>query len=316
MPFRLIIATGGGFTDHNLFTSKLDNLLSAKHPEVEIVIGFSLPGDAIGRQYAEDHGYPVKEFTGAYLRMGDMIRYADAAVVAWDGKSAGTKRLIDEVRAAGKPCKVVTFVAENKPTKKQLIIAGETLVVPDDKPKIKKPKKSDVVVDPAWRNKYQTAHEQWFAKEYPAGYQDGHYIDPNYPDPRTTNGITTVVINVLKWYGHYSNRQNVMGRQVGGITKTASGMKIDDRKWIKSSTRKGSSDIMAAIAGKMICLEIKNLVTKDTVKDAQQKERKRVEQSGSLYVIIRSVTEFFQWYENYMRDHPTQSTIFDSPAQV
>lgn len=329
--FKLLIATTGGFTDYELMAGKLDTLLVARHPEVEVVIGFSLAGDQIGRQYAGQHGYPVHVVAGGFLRMDDMVSYSDGAAIAWDGVSKGTGALIERVRAAGKPCKVVRFEAVKVPRKTaepkgvgggrsklshrpashprgSVVIDGEVLI-PETKKKAK-PKKSTAPIDPSWRKKFQTAHEQWFAKEYPSAHRDGHYNEPNYPDPRTTNGITSIVINVLKWYGHYSNRQNVMGRQIGGITKTASGAKIDDRKWIKSSTRKGSSDVMAAIAGKMICIEIKNAITKDTIKKDQDKERKRVEQSGALYVVITSVTGFFAWYEGYMANNYQQGDIF------
>ena len=113
-----------------------------------------------------------------------------------------------------------------------------------------------------WRQLYQNAHEENFKREYPAAYRDGHYAAPKFPDPSTTNGLTQIVQKFLQWNGHYANRINVAGRMIGGYTRTAAGNIFDDRKWIKSSTRRGSSDLMCSISGHMICIEIKNAATK------------------------------------------------------
>jgi hypothetical protein len=150
-----------------------------------------------------------------------------------------------------------------------------------------------------WKEIYQQAHEQNFKREYPTAYKDGHYCEPKYPDVKTTNGITQVIKNFMLWSGHYANRINVMGRQIGGFTRTEAGNVFDDRKWIKSSTRPGTSDLMCSIAGRMITIEVKNAKTKDRVRPNQEKEKQRVERSGGLYVVIESVEQFFEWYQDY-----------------
>lgn len=150
-----------------------------------------------------------------------------------------------------------------------------------------------------WKSQYQQAHVDDFIRKYPIAYSDGHYLPPKYPDVRTTNGLTSVIQNFLTWSGHYCNRLNVMGRQIGTITRTEAGNLFDDRKWIKSSTKKGTSDLMASIEGRMICIEIKNENTKDRIRPAQVKERDRVESSGAIYLVMTNVDQFFQWYEHY-----------------
>jgi hypothetical protein len=90
-----------------------------------------------------------------------------------------------------------------------------------------------------WKTHYQQAHAANFIENYPSAWKDGHYTPPKYPDPTKTNGLTQIVQNFLTWSGHYANRINVSGRQIGGFTRTAAGNIFDDRKWIKSSTKKG-----------------------------------------------------------------------------
>lgn len=317
-PFKLILATSSTFADYPLFRSKLDHLLQ-NQGEVEICTGFSKAGDALAAQYAAERPVTINPFDPGFRGMYRALVYAEAALFFFDGSSAGIKKYIEEARQCNLKVKVIHFtpppneldaaIPAGRPRKRgEIVVAGETLI-PEKKAKAPQSKKLPVP-DPSWKIPYQQAHEKWFAKEYPHGYKDGNYIEPNYPDPRTTNGITAIVINHLKHCGHYSNRQNVQGRQIGGITKTASGATFDDRKWIKSSTRKGASDIVAAINGRMIAIEVKNANTKDTMRDNQVKEQKRVQDAGALYVVITSVTEFFSWYQNYLDNNPLQSDLF------
>lgn len=336
MTFKVIIASGKDFNDAALLTEKLDFYLQSKQPDIEIVTGFSLTSDALAKSYATSKNYPVKHFPGGFRHMAAMIRYSNAAIIFHDGKSKGADQLIRDCKDSNVNTKVITYAPIAKPDKRSssqsqqndplsdiltagrprkrkispIIVDGVELI-PDIKEK-PKPKKSAIPVDPGWKNIYQAAHERWFAKEYPKTYADKHYCEPNYPDPKTTNGITSIIIDHLKWEGHYSNRQNVMGRQIGGITKTRSGATFDDRKFIKASTRKGASDISAAIHGRMIAIEVKNEHTKDTMKENQEKEQKRVEAAGGVYVVIQSVGQYFAWYEKYMADHPQQPNLFGS----
>lgn len=98
---------------------------------------------------------------------------------------------------------------------------------------------------------------------------------------------------------------------IGGITKTESGALFDDRKMIKSSTKKGTADLMCSISGKMISIEIKNKATRDTMRTDQNKEQKRVEKSGAIYQVVTDAEQFLQWYDNFILSISHQTTIFD-----
>jgi len=308
--FKLLLATSSSFNDYELMESKLDTLLSEKHPHVELLIGFSDASLTYGRKFAERYGYQCIEYPGGFKGLYNQLRDCDAIVAFSDG-GAGIAKVITEGRERGKRVKVVTYVPLPDQPKvkrgKAIVVAGEELI-PDVKTKPKKVKGPPV--DPAWKKWYRAAHEENFQREYPASFRDGFYVECKYPDPRTTNGITSIIINFLTWRGHYGNRQNVMGRQIGGITTTQSGAKFDDRKWIKSSTKRGSSDISALINGKMISLEVKNAHTNDKIRPEQEKERKRIERAGGVYMVITGVHQFYQWYEGYMRSNLQQQNLF------
>ncbi|HYH15103.1 MAG TPA: hypothetical protein VD794_07785 [Flavisolibacter sp.] len=147
-----------------------------------------------------------------------------------------------------------------------------------------------------WKHLYCLAHEADFKKKYPTAYKDGHYTPPKYPDPKSTNGVTRIIQNYLTWSGHYANRINVSGRQIGGLVRTEYGNVFDTRKWIKSSTKRGTADLFCSIDGQMVCIEIKNEATKDRTSTHQEKEKARVESAGGIYIVIKSVDEFFNWY--------------------
>ena len=100
---KIIIAGSRGFEDYGMMVQKLDHLFKNNRP-TEIVSGRARGADKLGERYAQDHGIPVKYFpadwdkygkSAGFRRNEEMARYADAVVIFWDGKSAGTKHMID-----------------------------------------------------------------------------------------------------------------------------------------------------------------------------------------------------------------------------
>lgn len=76
----------------------------------EVVCGMAPGADACGKLWAESRGIPVKEFKADWATFGKvagpvrnraMAQYADALIAFWDGKSRGTKNMIEEARARG-----------------------------------------------------------------------------------------------------------------------------------------------------------------------------------------------------------------------
>jgi hypothetical protein len=78
----------------------------------EVVCGCAAGVDTLGDRWARTNNVPVKEMPANWNRDGkaagpirnrEMAKYADAAVIVWDGKSAGTRNMIDEMIRHKKP---------------------------------------------------------------------------------------------------------------------------------------------------------------------------------------------------------------------
>ncbi len=76
----------------------------------QIVSGGAPGADAAGEQWAKDNGVPCKRFlpdwklhgfAGGPIRNRQMAAYADALMALWDGKSRGTKNMIEEAAKRG-----------------------------------------------------------------------------------------------------------------------------------------------------------------------------------------------------------------------
>ena len=102
---KVIIAGGRDFSDYEKLKSFCDETLSDK-TDIEIVSGKAKGADSLGEQYAKEKNYPVKEFPAdwklgrgaGYIRNTQMANYSDMLICFWDGKSKGTKNMIDTAR--------------------------------------------------------------------------------------------------------------------------------------------------------------------------------------------------------------------------
>ena len=146
-----------------------------------------------------------------------------------------------------------------------------------------------------YKERYQKAHESWFKVNTPATYNDGFYCEPKYPKIKTANGLTTFICNFLHWNGHRATRVNVSGRLIDAKEKQPSGNIIGVKKWIPSTTRKGTADISATIKGRSVMIEIK--VGNDKPRPDQLSEQIRERNAGGIYEFISSPEQFFELYD-------------------
>lgn len=81
----------------------------------EIVSGGAKGVDSCARKYAQEHNIKLTEFLPDYAKYGryaplrrniTIIEYADIVLAFWDGKSRGTKFVIDNCKKAGVPISV------------------------------------------------------------------------------------------------------------------------------------------------------------------------------------------------------------------
>ena len=118
--FKIIIAGSRGFDNYSYLKRRMNLLLHEKTKTHEIIIvsGGAKGADSLGEKYARLKGYEVERFIpdwGKYgkpagpIRNSEMAKYADAAVVFWDGKSTGSNDMINKMRNLEKPLKVYLF---------------------------------------------------------------------------------------------------------------------------------------------------------------------------------------------------------------
>ena len=82
----------------------------------KIVSGGARGVDQSAREYAYDNNIPLKEFFPDYESYGRLaplkrniliINYADKVLAFWDGKSHGTKFVIENCKKLSKPLKII-----------------------------------------------------------------------------------------------------------------------------------------------------------------------------------------------------------------
>lgn len=115
MKHKLIIAGGRDFNDYKLLQDTILPLL----PSIgEIVSGTCSGADKLGERFADEHCIPIKQFPANWnlygksagpRRNAQMAAYADACVVFWDGKSRGTKSMIELAIKYKLPLKVIKY---------------------------------------------------------------------------------------------------------------------------------------------------------------------------------------------------------------
>lgn len=104
---KLIIAGGRDFTDYAFLREKVNFCLATVDVAVEIISGKAKGADTLGEKYAKERGLPIKEFPALWDTYGkaagiyrneDMAHYATHLIAFWNGKSRGTKHMIDTAR--------------------------------------------------------------------------------------------------------------------------------------------------------------------------------------------------------------------------
>jgi hypothetical protein len=125
---RLIVAGGRDFTndedrleEHYLLGEDTLSKLVRGNNVSEIVCGKARGADTFGENWGRANGLDISEFPADWKRHGKgagpkrnmlMGDYADMLLAFWDGKSRGTKHMIDYMRKLGKPVMVKLYNQE------------------------------------------------------------------------------------------------------------------------------------------------------------------------------------------------------------
>lgn len=133
---KVIIAGSRHINDRDLVFSVIAEMLrSSQITATEIVSGGASGVDQLGEEWAKQNNIPVKVFLAAWkdwaglpkekvlLREGvqgqynalagfnrnsEMAKYGESLLAIWDGKSHGTRHMIERMRMVGKPVTVFT----------------------------------------------------------------------------------------------------------------------------------------------------------------------------------------------------------------
>lgn len=118
--FRVVVAGGREFNNYHMLKTVLDHLLHGKltSDKVIIVCGGARGADKLGERYAKERGLEINYYladwdkhgkSAGYKRNAIMADNSDATVAFWDGKSRGTKHMIDLTSKAGNLLRTVYY---------------------------------------------------------------------------------------------------------------------------------------------------------------------------------------------------------------
>ena len=117
--YKVIIAGCRDFADYELLKEKSDFYLqNNEKEEIVVVSGHASGADALGERYARERGYELEMYPADWkahgraagpIRNAQMASVAHALIAFWDGKSRGTKNMIDTATKRGLKVAVVRY---------------------------------------------------------------------------------------------------------------------------------------------------------------------------------------------------------------
>lgn len=122
---RVIVAGGRDFIDRDYLYERLDHhFRKFSDNELEIVHGGAPDGaDKFADDYAKECSLQYIVFEADWIRYGDsagprrnaeMAKYAHALIAFWDGKSRGTKSMINQAKKYSIPYTVYNYTNERQ----------------------------------------------------------------------------------------------------------------------------------------------------------------------------------------------------------
>lgn len=113
---------------------------------------------------------------------------------------------------------------------------------------------------------------------------------PDYAMPRkkqsdgSANSLTQAILSWLELNGCWATRVSSAGRYI-----------VQQGKFIPSTTKRGTADIHAVIAGRHVSIEVK--IGRDKMSEDQHKVKASIEKAGGVWFVARSFYEFLKWYK-------------------
>lgn len=122
--FKVIIAGSRGFSNYKLLHEQCNKFLREKRKTYNIIIisGGARGADKLGEKYSQDEGFALEVFkanwdkygkSAGFRRNEQMAEIADALIAFWDGKSHGTKHMIDIMKEKNLDVRVINYDTTN-----------------------------------------------------------------------------------------------------------------------------------------------------------------------------------------------------------
>lgn len=114
---KIIIAGSRTFNNYPKLKNKLDSILR-NQKGITIISGTASGADRLGERYADENHHNLEKYpamwdifgkSAGYKRNEEMANVADACVVFWDGKSRGTKHMIDIAKKKQLKLRIIMF---------------------------------------------------------------------------------------------------------------------------------------------------------------------------------------------------------------
>lgn len=118
---KVIIAGSRNLQDYKLVAEAMER---CGFDVTEVVCGMATGIDTLGWRWAQCFGKSIKEMPANWSQHGkkagvlrniEMAKYADAAVIIWDGVSPGSRHMINSMIREGKPYYVQLTESEDVP---------------------------------------------------------------------------------------------------------------------------------------------------------------------------------------------------------
>lgn len=120
--YKVIIAGSRNFEDYALMSEKLNDLFvhssEFNGSVIKIISGMANGADTLAIRYADEHKMTKVLFPAnwksypriaGFLRNRDMLNIATHLIAFWDGKSSGTKDMIDIAQEKGIPVWIFNY---------------------------------------------------------------------------------------------------------------------------------------------------------------------------------------------------------------
>lgn len=114
---KLIIAGGRDFDSYALLCHEANKFIGDAK-DITIISGLARGADTLACRFASEYRYPLRGFAAEWGKFGRaagpirnklMAKNADSLLAFWDGKSRGTRHMIDYADQMGLKVKVVKY---------------------------------------------------------------------------------------------------------------------------------------------------------------------------------------------------------------